>query len=574
MKTKSLIIALIFGFNISGFAQLELNDVIDDIYFRLNGLQKAKIVFKNYKKYLKKAKKGEAKYQCAIGLLHAHEDNWSNPVKLNYEKSIFWFKKASDQNHVNSQYHLGKIYFNGDYKNNKDYNKSLLYFSKAASKGHVESQYFLGKHYHEGFGTKKNYSKAINWYNKAIKKGDLLSELEVAFMHIDGKGYPIDKQKGLELLEACAEKGLLLAFFKIGNLYYEGKKIPKDYNKAYVWFEKMSKYRSRNSGKAIYFLAKMNEEGLGRNKNNDLAKQLYIKSAHHMYIPSYEIIKDYDLDYLMKTGIGKAAGRWAIEYFTKKEDAEAIYKHARIYSLKKFSGGLYSLKKAANYYRQSSNLGNIKAKYFYGVMQLKGKYLEKDSILGIKNITEAAQAGFPRAQHYLSTIYFNNTYAERDFTKSFYWCKKSALNNNNNSYFPLAYMYEKGLGTEKNYNKAFSWYSKSAAQGDISALEKTAVFYERGLGTNIDKNKATLIRNEIHSIIACKYCGGTGIDACTLCSGSGEKSVYDFNGKELSKSCHTCSGSGKSDCMFCYGTGKYGKLENTIPFSFLLTNKN
>ena len=70
-----------------------------------------------------------------------------------------------------AQYELGKYYASGSGVI-KDYEKAVFWFRKAAEQGHVGAQFALGVCYENGLGAEKDLKQAEYWYRKAANQDD------------------------------------------------------------------------------------------------------------------------------------------------------------------------------------------------------------------------------------------------------------------------------------------------------------------------------------------------------------------------------------------------------------------
>ena len=70
-----------------------------------------------------KAKQGDANAQRQLGYVYGFNND--------YEKSFYWFKKATEQGDAESISHLGTLYFDGNGVL-QDFDKALNCFEKAA----------------------------------------------------------------------------------------------------------------------------------------------------------------------------------------------------------------------------------------------------------------------------------------------------------------------------------------------------------------------------------------------------------------------------------------------------------
>ncbi|QZE12992.1 sel1 repeat family protein [Halosquirtibacter laminarini] len=109
----------------------------------------------------------------------------------------------------------------------------------------------------------------------------------------------------------------------------------------------------------------------------------------------------------------------------------------------------------------------------------------------IESLLSKAQKGDLQSQVTLSrTYYFGNQKVKRDYSKSFFWCKKASEQGEPKSQFLLSKLFFKGIGTDKDINKSFYWCNKSALQNDAEAMFFVGRMYLDGIGTEKDTKKA------------------------------------------------------------------------------------
>lgn len=113
-----------------------------------------------------KAAQGDARYQTALGTLHARGIG----VPLDYAQSMLWYEKAIAQGYAGAEYELGVTYAEG-VGVSQDYSTAKSWFEKAAAQGLPEAQYNLGAIYEEGMGVDPNLETAKDWFKKACDGG-------------------------------------------------------------------------------------------------------------------------------------------------------------------------------------------------------------------------------------------------------------------------------------------------------------------------------------------------------------------------------------------------------------------
>lgn len=282
----------------------------------------------------------------------------------------------------------------------------------------------------------------------------------------------------------CAENGDAECMNAMGVFYIKGILLEKCYKEALAWFKLAAEHGFSQSARN---LALMYARGLGIEKNMSLAIEI-INKIKECDAPIY---------YLSLGEIEKMAGRH-----------ETAFENFRI----------------------AAELGNARARYFYGTYLLKGECCGKNIMLGVKSIRSAAKDGIAqaclllarchekgfmeggveqsntlavknyksaarncsvKAQKRLAEIYRNGILGVSVNQKeSFKWYLIAAENGNYDAAFYVALSYANGNGIDKNYAEAVKWYKTAADHGSSSAMNNLAVLYENGQGVEKNEEKA------------------------------------------------------------------------------------
>lgn len=86
-------------------------------------------------------------------------------VPRNKKKAVFFYKKAAEQNHVESCMRLGQIYRDQSWEG-FDLKMSQDWYLRAAEQNYTPAQILVSELYEE----KKEYDKAIFWLEKAMRQ--------------------------------------------------------------------------------------------------------------------------------------------------------------------------------------------------------------------------------------------------------------------------------------------------------------------------------------------------------------------------------------------------------------------
>jgi len=109
-------------------------------------------------------------------------------------------------------------------------------------------------------------------------------------------------------------------------------------------------------------------------------------------------------------------------------------------------------------------------------------------ILGIENMSKAAELGNGYAIYTIGTWYFHGTNGfKQNRKKGIEHWKSAALQNIHEAFFDLGVSHEMGLGVPKNEAKAFNYYLQAAICGDAQAHQEVGRLYYYGIGIKKDK---------------------------------------------------------------------------------------
>lgn len=142
-----------------------------------------------------KASQGHVDAQYNLGVMYYQGDR----VEKNVEKSTYWFQKAADQGDSEAFYNLLESIEN----------KSMV-ISKIvtmASKGNVAAQYTLGVKYYHGDGVERNIKESIYWLEMAATKGSVNAQYNLGIMYHHGDCVLKDVEKSIYWLKMAANQG-------------------------------------------------------------------------------------------------------------------------------------------------------------------------------------------------------------------------------------------------------------------------------------------------------------------------------------------------------------------------------
>jgi len=147
-------------------------------------------------------------------------------------------KKLADNNNVDAQMKLAKIYYDGNDKVAQDYKEAFKYYSMAAQNNNKEAQLETVWMLFSAKGTDRDYDKATELLSKYADSGNKKAQEVLAYMYYFGIFVKKNYKSSFELFLKAAEDGNLYAQEKLGDMYYEGEYVKKNYTKALEWYNK------------------------------------------------------------------------------------------------------------------------------------------------------------------------------------------------------------------------------------------------------------------------------------------------------------------------------------------------
>lgn len=263
-----------------------------------------------------KANAGDAKKQLELALCYAK----GTDVEQNAELALDWHKKAAEQGHVEAQFALGLYYFLGiDNKqteklinmwvwnqakaegddhmldlavtnaiagweiggNHTNANAKLayIYFKKAAKQNLAKATFWLGQCYLNGWGIEKNDEFAFECFKKSTEQEFEEAYYELAHCYQKGKGIEKNDELAFEWYTKAAEGNIREAQYWLACCYFEGKYVSQNDEIGFSWMRKSANSDNAGYAKAIVYLAKCYEQGIGTEKNDEKAYKCYERAA-------------------------------------------------------------------------------------------------------------------------------------------------------------------------------------------------------------------------------------------------------------------------------------------------------
>lgn len=167
--------AIVEGNGVPAMYQLYLVNSKDSIQYK-NDIEK------NFANWIDGISKSDWLSQLYAGRIY----EFGAGVMPNSKKAIDFYDMASKNGSIRSNFFLGLIYMRVEEV--QDYEKSLYYFKKAEELGFPEAAGRIGLIYFDGLGQEQNYNQAFFWHSKGAKMNDIYSQSQVAYLYYHGLG--------------------------------------------------------------------------------------------------------------------------------------------------------------------------------------------------------------------------------------------------------------------------------------------------------------------------------------------------------------------------------------------------
>lgn len=135
---------------------------------------------------------------------------------------------------------------------------------------------------------------------------------------------------------------------------------------------------------------------------------------------------------------------------------------------------------------KNADSGDVDSKLALGIMYLKGGFLKKNELKGVKLLTKAARSGKIDAQVLLGKHYSG----KKDYVNALKWLNKSVNKGSCHANRVLAAMHFKGRGVDKSSLKAITLLRKAIICGNSDSMLDMGVVYQQGIGVIKNNFKA------------------------------------------------------------------------------------
>lgn len=192
----------------------------------------------------------------------------------------------SSKGDLKATFGLARLHYDGGHDMKRDFRMAKTYFMDVARQywdrqGRINDDVppgteklaskaagYLGRMFLRGEGMEQSFSKAKIWFQRGMANGDALSHYSLGLMHLQGLGMEVNVAKAADLFSAAADQDLAVAQTHLGVLFLD----QGDITTASKYFE----LAARNSHvEAIYYLAELSNQGIGREQSCGMAAVYY-----------------------------------------------------------------------------------------------------------------------------------------------------------------------------------------------------------------------------------------------------------------------------------------------------------
>lgn len=208
------------------------------------------------------------------------------------------------------------------------------------------------------------------------------------------------------------------------------KHLEKNENTTLV--EKLKSIENNQDAESIYNLGVAYANGIGVEKNDKKAVELWIQAVRMDYpLASYNL------------------GNW---YFHGRE-VEQNYP------------------KAVEYYKNAADKGLLEAINNLANCYYQGLGVPTNNVEAARLYLTAAEKGFAESQYRLGNCFYSGDGVEKNIKEMYKWHKKAAEQGHAEAQCNLGIYYADGIVVEKDPDEAYKWFKKAADQGEERAIQ-------------------------------------------------------------------------------------------------------
>ncbi|MCL2377680.1 MAG: toll/interleukin-1 receptor domain-containing protein [Defluviitaleaceae bacterium] len=176
-------------------------------------------------------------------------------VPQDYEKALYWYRKAAEQGHSGAQTTLGVMYILGQgVEENPE--RATYWYKRAAVQGNAIAQGNLGISYFTGQGVDQCSRQAEFWFRTSAEQNNYMAQVNLAWMYENGHIGPPSLERSFYWNRRAARLGNITAQSNTGLMYMQGRGVQQCYIQAAHWFTQAAE---RGCERALEYLALLPE---------------------------------------------------------------------------------------------------------------------------------------------------------------------------------------------------------------------------------------------------------------------------------------------------------------------------
>ncbi len=250
--------------------------------------------------------------------------------EIDYEKSFFWYTKASEQGELRADFYLGNMLLTGvgtvqnvprgirilEKVADKDHSGAIYnigkvfkmgynikqnhifateWFKRGAHLGNVDSMFEYADSLEKGFGVMKDPKQSIFWFENAAMQGHVEAAFRAGLSHLflsvlNEKEFTVEQ--GVKWLDMSANSGFIDAQLRLGDIYYEGRhNVDKNYVLAEKYYSMAAAQNEQIAYKKLSFIYRMGGYGVERDdvKYKDNMEKYYSYKKEKISVESQKL---------------------------------------------------------------------------------------------------------------------------------------------------------------------------------------------------------------------------------------------------------------------------------------------
>lgn len=252
----------------------------------------------------------DAPFDFILNIIQGTESSTNNSSNVDAK----WLQKAAEQNCAEAQYWLARCYKDG-IGCQVDHQMAFDWFSKAAEQDFAEAQYWLACCYLEGEGVDHSDEQALIWLTRVVKQTDVyFDSLNEKSTEVSTNAFPrrlkLTDTEGKDYSQGYAEAYLIL-----GDMYAQGLGCERNDDIAIHWYEQAESHGVALNSEANFLLALRYLEGNGVEKDYDRGQDYLMLAIQADHKGAYQ-------------WLANAYVRFAFPYLSDSEDNDEFFKYA------------------------------------------------------------------------------------------------------------------------------------------------------------------------------------------------------------------------------------------------------